>query len=156
MNENDEQRRKQRRRMIILIIILLLLLFATGLCIYKLLNTKTAVIVRTDEQLHDITDGQMRIRICSDIRVVDGSMQNLNFENINEARLMRCFIRLEGSDKYCYKSQYIEPGEIIVADLIDSSELKRGSNYGIAELYTYDMETKEQIGHVNVKVILER
>ena len=158
MDETSRERKLEikDRLLLALIILLTILLFGGVLsCMYSLNHQKTAILSSVDESvMHDTSDGQIRIRIGSYVTIENDTMQNLNFENANENRLMRCLIRLADEDSYCYMSQYIEAGDMITADVIETKDMEAGENEALAELYTYDPETKEQIGQVNVKLVL--
>lgn len=147
---------KQKNKLIVPVIILAAALIAAGFGLwYFLSHQKTAVIAPAQvEDTHDTSDGQIRIKISSAVDIKDGTMQNLNFQNINTDRLMKCKIKLEGSDSYIYESQFVEYGEMITADFIKTGSMKSGENLAIAELYTYNTKTKEKIGQVNVKLVL--
>lgn len=146
---------KKKNRLIPLIILLCCIILALLAGLWWLLNQEheTAVVepIPTTE-MQDTSSGQIRIKVNSTVNIIDGTMQDLNLQNVNENRLMKCMIKYNGD--YIYKSQFIEAGSMITADFINDEELKKGKNEAIAEMYTYDPQTKEKIGQVNAKLIL--
>lgn len=150
---------EKKNRIIILVLLFLLAAVLAGSAFFYLNQepVKTAVVEKTTEKVHDVSDGQIRIKIASNIRISSHTMQNLGFSNLNSDRLMRCCIRKEKSKEgdYIYESQYLDEGETITADVIDDSGLKTGSNKAMAEIYSYDKD-KNQMGQTNVEIILEK
>lgn len=153
---NNEEKDKRRLLLLILIIILLIISVILASVVIFSSSRDNAVIAGTKEVLHDVSDGQVRVRINSFINVNGETMDNLEFCNINENRLMRCKIRLADSSKYIYKSKLIESGSVIQSDTLRRNKLQDGNNNCIAEIYTYDPKTEEQIGQINVEIILHK
>lgn len=150
--------KKEREIYIVIIIILLLLLLASLTAVLIINNQhmqpgKTAVIEQTEEKmLTDTSGGQIRIKINPSVTVKDGTMQNLNFYNYNENRLLKCKIRC-GED-YVYESGFVEEGSILKGDFVDITQLKSGENQAVAEVYYYTSE-EELLGQTNVKIVLD-
>ena len=151
---------KEKKNIIIISVLAFLLaaVLAGGTIFY--LNQeapKTAVIEKAPYRLHDMSDGQLRIKIGSNIRVSSHTMQNLDFTNLNSGRLMKCFIRTSDSNEgdYIYESQFLGEGETITADVIDDDRLKTGVNKALAEIYSYDRD-KNEMGQTNVEIVLEK
>ena len=126
MEATNEKNKKQK----ILIIILLIAVALMGAGLFYVLNgndlrtSKTAVIVQTNEELSDTNGGQVRIRINSAVQVYEDTMQDLAFANLNEDRQLQCKIKV--GDTYVYNSGLIKSGDIVQADVIDTSVLQKG------------------------------
>lgn len=145
---------KDKKIIIGLIILLIATVSIAAVLFLKDKNDKTAVIVNTDQELQDVdTTNQLRVKINPQIVVKQDTMQNLYFENVNKDRYLQCKIRLEDSKKYIYESELISENEIIKADVIDESKLKKGNNNALAEIYAYD-KNKEKTKQTNVKIVL--
>ena len=148
---------KERKIYIITIIILAFMLTAaSGMMLIQQEKIKaaghTAVIEQNYEEIMtDNTDGIIRIKINPFVTVSDGTMQNLNFCNYNEDRLLKCRIKVE--DKYVYESDFIEEGRILKGDFVKTDLLESGENEALAEIYSFS-KTKEPMGQTNVKIIL--
>ena len=153
MEATNEKNKKQK----ILIIILLIAVALMGAGLFYVLNgndlrtSKTAVIVQTNEELSDTNGGQVRIRINSAVQVYEDTMQDLAFANLNEGRQLQC--RIKVGDTYVYNSGLIKSGDIVQADVIDTSALQQGKNTATAEIYSYDMD-KDLIGQTNTIIDL--
>ncbi|MEY8367095.1 hypothetical protein AALA22_15825 [Anaerovoracaceae bacterium 41-7] len=153
MEATNEKNKKQK----ILIIILLIAVALMGAGLFYVLNgndlrtSKTAVIVQTNEELSDTNGGQVRIRINSAVQVYEDTMQDLAFANLNEDRQLQCKIKV--GDTYVYNSGLIKSGDIVQADVIDTSVLQKGKNQATAEIYSYN-EDKELKGQSNVIIDL--
>jgi len=149
---------KDKRRLLLLILIIILLCISVILAVLVVFSSSrdNAVIAGTEEVLHDVSDGQVRIRINSFINVNGKTMENLEFCNINDNRLMQCKIRLADRSNYIYQSDLIESGSVVQSDSIRSSMLDNGNNNCIAEIYTFDAKTKKQIGQINVEIIIHK
>ena len=153
METKNEKNKKQK----ILIIILLIAVAFMGAGLFYVLNSnrletsKTAVIVHTDEKLSDTSGGQVRIRINSAVQIYEDTMQDLAFANLNEDRQLQCKIKV--GDTYVYNSGLIKSGDIVQADVIDTSALQQGKNTATAEIYSYDMG-KDLIGQTNTIIAL--
>lgn len=135
--------------------LIILLIIAIGAAVFLFLHEdKTAIIITTDKQVQDVDEtNQLRIKINPQIEVKSGTMQNIYFENVNKDRYMQCKIKLSGEDKYIYESQMISENEVIQADVIDESRLKKGENKALAEIYAYDLH-KEKTKQTNVEIVL--
>ena len=153
MEATNEKNKKQK----ILIIILLIAVALMGAGLFYVLNgiylrtIKTDVIVQKNEELRDTNGGQVRIRINSAVQVYEDTMQDLAFANLNEDRQLQCKIKV--GDTYVYNSGLIKSGDIVQADVIDTSVLQKGKNQATAEIYSYN-EDKELKGQSNVIIDL--
>ena len=113
---------------------------------------QTAVIeVDTETELTDTSGGQIRIRINPVVDISGGVMQNLNFANYNEERLLRC--KILAGEEYVYDSGLIKSGDILKGDYIRTKSLASGKNEALAEIYSYDT-ADNLLGQTNVKIIL--
>ncbi len=154
----DTQNAKQRRwfARLALIFFCTLLGFLMGRCAAepKMLPS-TAVVVEIEESCHDTAGGDVRIRMCPDVLIENGTMQNLYFSNLNQDRLMKLVIRLDGEK--IYDSPFVKEGTMIQADSIDVTRLRPGRNKVLGEVYYYTMEQK-LIGRSDVymNLILEK
>ena len=153
MEITNEKSKKQKW----IIIILLITVAIMGAGLFYVLSgndlrtSKTAVIVQTDEELNDMSSGQIRVRINSAVQIYEETMQDLAFANLNQDRQLQCKIKV--GDTYVYNSGLIQSGDIIQADVVDISALKQGKNQATAEIYSYDMD-KELIGQTNTIIDL--
>ena len=140
-----------------MIIILLVIAVLIGIIIFlgmKLSQPQpTAVIEQTEEEVHDTADGTVRIMVEPNITVKNGTMQDLNFFNLNKDRLMsiKLYTAEDGEIKdLIYDSPKIATSEVIAGDLVDTSKLTKGNNEALAEVFYYDTEGN-QIGQTNVR-----
>ena len=153
MEATNEKNKKQK----ILIIILLIAVALMGAGLFYVLNgndlesSKTAVIVLTIEELSVTKGGLVIIRINSAVQIYEDTMQDLAFANLNEDRQLQCKIKV--GDTYVYNSGLIKSGDIVQADVIDTSVLQKGKNQATAEIYSYN-EDKELKGQSNVIIDL--
>lgn len=153
MESTNEKNKKQK----ILIIVLLIAVVLMGVGLFYALHSddletsKTAVIVQTDEELNDMSSGQLRIRINSAVQIYEETMQDLAFANLNKDRQLECKIKV--GDTYIYDSGFIQTGDIVQADVIDTSVLQQGKNTATAEIYSYDMD-KELVSQTNTIIDL--
>ena len=139
-----------------MLVILILLLQQCGQP--EIIPGMTAVIEKApEEELNDTSGGSIRIKLSPSVTVRNDTLQNLNFCNYNEERLMRC--RILCGDVCIYESGYLEEGEILVGDLLnsDGKELLKSSDAGVqealVEVYSFDMD-RNQVGQTNVKIKL--
>lgn len=144
----EENKKKNRLIKGLIAVILILLLLLIKQCSAP---NKTAVIEVNNKDIQEIQDGQIRIRMNPSITVKHETMQDMEFCNYNEDRLMKLNIKINGAS--VYESQFIKPGEILKADIIDTGMLKEGDNDAIAEIHTYSI-SEAPIGQTNVKIVL--
>ncbi len=153
METTNEKSKKQK--WIIIILLITVALMGAGLFYVlsgnDLRTSKTAVIVQTDEELNDMSSGQVRVRINSAVQIYEETMQDLAFANLNQDRQLQCKIKV--GDTYVYNSGLVKSGDIIQADVVDISALKQGKNQATAEIYSYNMD-KELIGQTNTIIDL--
>ena len=149
----EEKRRKWKERLktviiivLIIIIILLLLRGCEGEC------AKTAVIDEGKQvELQDTSSGKVRIKMSPQVNIKKGIMQDLDFCNYNENRLLT--IKIINDDKSIYESPFINSGDVLKGDYINVKSLAKGANDAVAEVYSYDLNRK-LMGQTNVKFIL--
>ena len=98
-----------------------------------------------------MSSGQLRIRINSAVQIYEETMQDLAFANLNKDRQLECKIKV--GDTYIYDSGFIQTGDIVQADVIDTSVLQQGKNTATAEIYSYDMD-KELVSQTNTIIDL--
>lgn len=154
VEHNRKQKKKERALTLALIgalIIILILLFQQ--CSQpEYVPGMTAVIEENPaEELNDSASGSIRIKLSPTVTVKNGVMQDLNFCNYNEGRLMSCKIMVGG--QCAYESGFLEEGKILTGDFIDTELLQTGEQEALAEIYSFDLE-KKPIGQTNVKIKL--
>lgn len=154
--ENTMPQRKDKKTTVLAGAIVLLLAL-TGFFAFKALNPpETAVILQTNEEVHSAdTTGTVRISVSPTITVKDGTMQDLNFFNTNENRLMaiKLYTQKDGEiQDIIYDSPKIETNKVIAGDYVDTSKLEKGSNTVMAEVFYYDLD-ENLIGQTNVEDI---
>jgi len=142
-------------KIIVLVMLILLITASAVICWqYQTIHSQppTAVIENNDkEELTDTSTGMIRIKINPFITIKNGTMQNLNFCNYNEDRLLVCKIKV--NDTYIYESDYVDEGNILKGDYIETGCLEKGGNEALAEIYSFSKE-KEPMGQTNVKIVL--
>lgn len=153
MERTNEKNKMQK--ILIMVLLIAVVLMGVGL-FYALLSddletSKTAVIVQADEELNDMSSGQLRIRINSAVQIYEDTMQNLAFANLNENRQLQCKIIV--GDTYVYNSGLVKSGDIVQVDVVDNFALKQGKNQATAEIYNYDMDS-ELISQTNTIIDL--
>lgn len=145
----------RHQRMIILILLAAVFVLLILLCVQcenQPPAGATAVIEHEDDVvLTKPENGSIRIKINPAITVKGSTMQNLNFANYNEDRLLRCRILL--GEEYIYDSGLIASGDMLKGDFINAESLATGVNEAVAEVYSYDTE-ENQLGQTNVKITL--
>lgn len=148
--------KEKNRRQKIAIIVLMLAVITMSIGLYFSLQrndntSKTAVIVQSSEKLNDMRSGQLRIRINSAVQIYGETMQDLAFSNLNKDRQLQCKIKV--GDTYVYDSGLVKSGDIVQADVVDTSVLQKGKNPATAEIYNYNME-HALIGQTNTMIEL--
>lgn len=152
------EEKKQKRGLLFLILLLILLLAVLGVLMWILSQpVETAVILPTEEEVHDAeATGTIRISLEPSVTIKEGTMQDLNFFNMNKNRLMSIKIYTQDGDEIkdlVYTSPKIKTGTAIAGDFIDTSKLIKGKNKATVKVYYYDLE-ENLIGQTNVKDIL--
>ena len=100
----EEKRRKWKERLktviiIVLIIIIILLLLRGCECE----GVKTAVIDESKQvELQDTSTGKVRIKMSPQVNIEKGIMQDLDFCNYNENRLLKIKI-INNNKEHCFK-----------------------------------------------------
>ena len=149
MEKNKNKERIKTFLIVILtIIIIFLLLRGCGV------GNESSSVIKEDSNvvLNDNSSGQVRIKLNPVIDVKDGVMENLNFCNYNEDRLLKVKIKVD--DKYIYESDFIKPKEVLESDIIKENNLKLDGKEAIGEIYSYTTD-KEFIGQTNVVLQLK-
>ena len=153
MKEKSIKRNKLKERfktvLIIVLIIIIILLLLRGCNGDK---SKQAVIVEdTTVELKDTSDGNIRVKLNPVVDVENGLLQNLNFSNFNEERLLK--IKIKVDDEYIYESDFIKPSEVLEKDYIRDNNIELDGKEAIAEIYSYTID-KEMVGQTNVVIEL--
>lgn len=149
MEKNKNKERIKTFLIVILtIIIIFLLLRGCGV------GNESSSVIKEDSNvvLNDNSSGQVRIKLNPVIDVKDGVMENLNFCNYNEDRLLKVKIKVD--DEYIYESDFIKPKEVLESDIIKENNLKLDGKEAIGEIYSYTTD-KEFIGQTNVVLQLK-
>lgn len=161
MSEMNTYSKKKERLLsaaliLALLVILILLLQQCGQP--EVVPGMTAVIEKAPEtELNDAAGGSIRIKLSPSVTIKNHTLQNLNFCNYNEDRLMYC--RILCRDVCIYESGYLKEGEILVGDLLNHEgkelidSLGTGQQEALVEVYTCSLE-KEPAGQTNVKIKL--
>ena len=128
-------------------IVIIGLITVIAILLYHYCNEKeseTAVITENKEFfLDDTSDGN--INPLNDDK--EALLQNLNFSNYNEDRLLK--IKIKVDNEYIYESDFIKPSEVLERDLIKENNLKLDGKEAIGEIYSYTTD-KELVGQTNV------
>ena len=95
-----------------------------------------------------------RYRMNTTITVVQNTIQNLDFENINEGKYLRVKIKLDPDNDtdYIYDSELVPFGKKVTADTL-LKEVPAGTYHAVAECYSYSSE-KEQLSQTNINITL--
>ena len=95
-----------------------------------------------------------RYRMNTTITVVQNTIQNLDFENINENKYLRVKIKLDydNDTDYIYDSELVPFGKKVTADTL-LKEVPAGTYHAVAECYSYSSE-KEQLSQTNINITL--
>ena len=146
-NSSDKRKLKERLKtitiIVLIIIIIILLLRGCNSEInsgtqYDGGNNEMQIIEDKDTSLQDTTNGTIRIKMNPIVTVKGGSMEDLNFCNYNENRLLK--IEIIVGDECLYESGYIKEGEILKGDLIDMNTIEKGERDAIAQVYSFTYE----------------
>lgn len=143
-----------RSKYIVLIIILaaLFCLSAAAVIYMASADDETAVVMKTDEVLEKPDEtGKVRVKMNTYIDIYEDTMQSVDFYNLNHNRLLKLKITVDGNN--IYESEYINEGEVLEADLADTSKLPKGETEALAEVYSYTLD-RELIGQRNVEITL--
>ena len=112
-------------------------------------TTKEEII---DEMLDILVKaGKVTDKAGAEVTVKDNTMQNLNFCNYNEDRLLKCKLKLK--DSYIYESVLLQEGSLLEGDFVDTTKLKKGENEVLAEVYSYNTDGT-LMGQTNVIIVL--
>lgn len=143
-----------RSKYIVLIIILaaLFCLSAAAVIYMAAADDETAVVMKTDEALEKPDEtGKVRVKMNTYIDIYEDTLQSVDFYNLNHNRLLKLKITVDGNN--IYESEYINEGEVLEADLADTSKLPKGETEALAEVYSYTLD-RELIGQRNVEITL--
>lgn len=148
--EKDKKLKERFKTILIIILIIIIILLLLRRCEGE--TSKEAVIVEdTTVELKDTSDGNIRVKLNPVIDVKDGVLENLDFSNFNEERLLK--IKIKVDDKYIYESDFIKPSEILERDYIEDNNIELDGKEAIAEIYSYTT-SKEMVGQTNVVIKL--
>lgn len=148
--EKDKKLKERFKTILIIILIIIIILLLLRRCEGE--TSKEAVIVEdTTVELKDTSDGNIRVKLNPVIDVKDGVLENLDFSNFNEERLLK--IKIKVDDKYIYESDFIKPSEILERDYIEDNNIELDGKEAIAEIYSYTTD-KEMVGQTNVVIKL--
>ncbi len=136
MSGEENKIQQQRICIIVLIALLIIMLFIMlGQCSQSGETGQTAVIEENPQvELTDAENGIIRIKISPVIDIRNKTMQNMNFCNYNQGRLLRCKIKF--GEEYVYDSGFLAEGKILKGDFIRDEGLAPGNNEAIAEIYS--------------------
>lgn len=95
-----------------------------------------------------------RYRMNTTMTVVRGTIQDLNFENVNEGKYLRIKIKKDykNDNEYIYDSGLVPYGKKVTADTLSKS-VASGTYETIAEVYVYN-ENEEQTAQTNFEIKL--
>lgn len=134
-------------------IVIIALIIIIAILLYQSCNakeTETAVITENKEVLlNDNSSGNIRVKLNPSVEIKEGVLQNLNFSNYNEDRLLK--IKIKVDDEYIYESDFIKPREVLERDLIKENNLNLDGKEAIGEVYSYTTD-KELVGQTNVVI----
>ena len=154
MREDDY---KKKKRLIItfiaieIIIIILLLAYCSAQEV-EAVPSKAALIEEISEPLYEPEiPGQIAIKVNDAVKINGEIMKGINLCNSNKDMYMQGTIKY--NDEEIYKSDLINPGEMIKDDYINSSDLQYGENKALLEICFYD-RNNEFIGQSNVIMTL--
>lgn len=151
--ENNMKEHKIKERVKSVLIIVLILIIIILLCKGCFGKSDNAPVISENEEvvLNDTSDGNIRVKLNPSVDVKEGFMQNLNFSNYNEDRLLK--IKIKVDDEYIYESDYIKPREVLEGDIIKDNNLDLDGKEAIGEVYSYTTD-KELVGQTNVVIKL--
>lgn len=94
-----------------------------------------------------------RFRFNTTVTVKKNTIQNLNFENVNEDKTMQ--IKIKCDDEYVFDSHSIEFGKKLTADVL-MKPLDKGDYDALAEVYTFNSDgEKTNQTNFNMKIVVE-
>ncbi len=143
---------KSKQTAMIITLAVLLCISAAAAIYMAAADEDTAVVAKTGEELEEPDEtGKVRVKMNTYIEVYEDTMQSVNFYNLNHNRLLKLKITADGRD--IYESKYIKEGEVLEADIADTSHLPKGESKALAEIYSYTLD-KELLGQRNVEITL--
>ena len=144
--------------LLVIIPSVLALTIVLGICLL-LFKPKEPEINRYIEEVDttetvNTNDSTTRYRLNSTITVVKNTIQNLDFENVNEDKYLRIKIKLNPDDNdYIYDSELVPFGKKIVSDTLNRTGVPAGTYKTIAECFVYSPD-KEQIAQTNFEITI--
>ena len=144
--------------LLVIIPFILTLTIVFGVCLL-LFRPKEPEINRYIEEVDttetvNTNDSTTRYRLNSTITVAKNTIQNLDFENVNEGKYLRIKIKLNPDDNdYIYDSELVPFGKKIVSDTLSKTDIPAGTYKTIAECYVYSPD-KEQIAQTNFEITI--
>lgn len=149
--KTKEGKTKERLKTILIIVLIIIII----ILLLRSCNTqqvKTAVITENESVvLNDTSSGNIRVKLNPEVDVKDGVLQNLNFSNFNEDRLLK--IKIKVDDEYVYESDYIKPKQVLEGDIIKDNDIEFNGKKAIAQIYSYTTD-KQLVGQTNVEIKL--
>lgn len=137
------------------IIVIIILIMVMAIFFFHNCNgneIETAVTTENKEVLlNDNSNENIKVKLNPSIDIKEGVLQNLNFSNFNEDRLLK--IKIKVNNEYIYESDFIKPKEVLKSDLIKENNLKLDGKEAIGEIYSYTTD-KELVGQTNVVINL--
>lgn len=102
----------------------------------------------------NIDSSSTRYKLNTTLIVKQSTIQDLNFENVNEGKSLRLKIKLNKEDSgYIYDSGLVPFGTKVTADTLKTTDVAAGTYHTIAECYVYT-ESEEQIAQTNFEITL--
>ena len=148
------------------LLLLLLLLLLIGFGIYMLLTSNKQVpenpqinryIEDAETETLNADSSSTRYRFNTTMTVIKDTIQNMNFENVNEEKYLQIKIKLHPDDEdYIFDSGLIPPGKMLTGDAL-LTHIEPEEYETIAECYSYGKiseEDFEQLSQTNFEIKL--
>ena len=102
----------------------------------------------------NVKPGSTQYKLNTTLTVVKSTIQDLNFENVNEGKYLQLKIKLhEDDEEYVYDSNLVPFGQKVTADTLLRDDVPAGTYKTIAECYVFSLD-KKQIAQTNFVVTL--
>jgi len=105
------------------------------------------------EEMISMESDKVRIRMNSQLEVIDGKIKDLEFTNYNEGKLLELTIKFD--DEVIFQSSKLRSGEKLQKILIDDEKLKTGTNKGLAEIKYY-LEDGTYDGETHLEILIKK
>ena len=142
--------KENTKAIVIIIFIMVMAIFFYHYCKEKEVEN-TVITENRDVLLEDTSRENTKVKLNPSMDIKESVLQNLNFTNFNEDRLVK--IKIKVDNKYVYESDFIKPREVFERDLIKENDLKLDGKEAIGEIYSYTTD-KELVGQTNVVINL--